>query len=696
MKRLRLVVGTHNHVPVGQPEPLCESAYQRSYRPFLSTLYNYPEIPATLHYGGNLLEWLEQAHPEFLMLLSEMVKRGQVELLGGGFYDPILSLIPNSDKLGQLEKMNTFLRVQFGIRPRGCWIAELAWEPTLASVIRTSGMDYTFLEDWQLRCAGVVQDAHRPYLTEDQGKLLTLFPIDTALSGDPHKPPEDIVGALRRLLDEGDQEMTALIWDGASIREPLRAEVSSDAEAGTSGAETGRSAEGPPEHWVDRFFRALRENAEWILPSLPGDLRPHRSPDRIYVPTCAPKRVAASALPFDLRSGFTTAAEETERGGPCPSGSFFRQFLTRYPESALLYAKMMFTHLLVGQVRGDKYQKKAAQNELWKGQCHAAYWYGAPRSLGIYANHLRKAAYRSLIEAERITREKEIFIPSIIAVDYDMDEVQEYLYQGSEINAYLHTQGGALFELDFLPSSWNYMDTMARRREDAPDADGIGDRYCRRCFLDHFLTRDCSIESLDDMSYREAGDFLSSAYELVELNRPLPEVLLRREGSVDTGGDGRAPLTMEKRYIFRPRSIDVYYRLTNPGVTALETRFAVELNLSLSSRSTEAGRLFLLEENRKTEIPAARGAAENVKSLLVRDVLNGVSVTLSCSGEFLLWVLPVETRVGTTDGEETVFQSHCLMPQWPLAIPAGGTWENHLSIAFEKSSAPSSQPAAEV
>ena len=103
-------------------------------------------------------------------------------------------------------------------------------------------------------------------------------------------------------------------------------------------------------------------------------------------------------------------------------GGQFREFLIRYPESWLMYAKMMNTHVLVSQVRGDKYKKKAAQNELWKGQSHHAYWHSGPG--GIYENALRKAVYQSLIEAEKITRATEIFAPSIISVDYDMDNSQ--------------------------------------------------------------------------------------------------------------------------------------------------------------------------------------------------------------------------------------------------------------------------------
>ena len=152
-----------------------------------------------------------------------------------------------------------------------------------------------------------------------------------------------------------------------------------------------------------------------------------------------------------------------------------------------MYAKMMHTHVLVNQLRGDRYRKRAAQNELWKGQSHHAYWFGG--SAGLHANAQRKAVYRSLIEAEKIIRATEIFAPSIIGVDFDADNGTEYLYQGSELNAYLHARGGALIELDFLPSAWNYLDTLVSRECDRHDAG----RLPRHAFIDHFLGDACSL-----------------------------------------------------------------------------------------------------------------------------------------------------------------------------------------------------------
>ena len=308
---------------------------------------------------------------------------------------------------------------------------------------------------------------------------------------------------------------------------------------------------------------------------------------------------------------------------------------------------------------------------------------------GIYENLLRKAVYHSLIEAEKITRATEIFAPSIISVDYDMDNSTEYLYQGSELNAYIHARGGALFELDFLPASWNYLDTMVQRDSEeggGPSTTGTfapAAPYQRKAFLDHFFALDCTIDDFQDGRQVEAGDFLSEPYDLVELNRTLPELLMRRTGTVTTGGAPRIA-GIEKRFVFRPRSIDVYYKVTNLADGELACRFGVEMNVSLAGRSADSGRLFLLDEDRKSEIDSDGLDIEGVQGLLVRDVRNEVSITLSSAKAFRCWGMPLETMVPGASESLPVFQSHCFIQQWDLQLQPGESWENHLSVGFEK------------
>ncbi len=681
MKKVNLIIGTHNHLPIGQPDFQTENAYQRSLKPLLSVLYAFPDLPVVLHYSGLLLEWLEENHPEFMMLLAEMVKRKQVEIIGGGYYDPILTMIPVNDRLGQLEKMTTYLRVRFETRPRGCWLAEKVWEPALASVLRASGMDFTFLEDSQFRLAGVEEeDLLRPVIAEDQGKTISVFPLSERLSAlSPGSDPREALDFLKASAEADGQRVAVLLEDGARFAE------TPGAKGGFAGGTAGGTAGG----WFEGFLRLVMENAGWLETVTPTRyLLEHPPALKLHVPGSASAQMTAWSLPPGRRLRYLEAIKKAGKDAdlrPFLSGGYFRQFLTRYPEGELMYAKMMYTHVLVNQIRGDKYKKKSAQNELWKGQSNHAYWFGA--SGGIYANAQRKAVYHSLIEAEKITRATEIFAPSIIGVDFDMDNNVEYLYQGSELNGYIHLRGGMLFELDFLPAAWNYLDTMARRDESCPankKEPQATDPNARRAFMDHFFAPECGIESFDAVSYAEAGDFISGLYEVVDLNRSLPEVLLRRSGVVSLSGTDRA-VEIEKRFIFRPRSIDVYYRVVNRDSRELSVRFGVELNLSLASRSPESGRIFLLEEDRKTDIAAERSEIDSVNGLLVRDVLNEVSITLSSAREFLCWSLPVETVTPHTgDGLEKTFQSYCFVPQWQLVLQPGESWENHLSVGFEK------------
>ena len=114
MNRIKLTFGTYNSQPVGSTNDQLETAYKNSYRPFLKILYAFPKVKAAIHYSGVLLEWFEDKHPEIILLINEMVKRRQIELVGGPFYNPILTIIPNKDRISQIEYLTTYIRKHFG------------------------------------------------------------------------------------------------------------------------------------------------------------------------------------------------------------------------------------------------------------------------------------------------------------------------------------------------------------------------------------------------------------------------------------------------------------------------------------------------------------------------------------------------------------------------------------------------------
>jgi alpha-amylase/alpha-mannosidase (GH57 family) len=116
MNRLRLALVFHDHQPIGNFDGVFEGAYQDSYAPLLELLKDYPDLPMVLHTSGSLLEWLVANHPEYIERVREFAERGQLEILGGPFYEPIMSCIPRRDRIGQISMYTEYLERHFGTR----------------------------------------------------------------------------------------------------------------------------------------------------------------------------------------------------------------------------------------------------------------------------------------------------------------------------------------------------------------------------------------------------------------------------------------------------------------------------------------------------------------------------------------------------------------------------------------------------
>ncbi|MFW6292389.1 MAG: alpha-amylase/4-alpha-glucanotransferase domain-containing protein [Spirochaetota bacterium] len=674
MKNVRLIFGSTNSQPVGATDEEIEHVYQRSYKPFLRALYNAPQVPVTLHYSGQLLQWLEKHHSEYTDVLSEMVSRKQTELLGGGFYDPVLSLIPRPDRLGQIESLTTYLRKRFGRRPRGTWITEHVWEPSLASTLKSSGMEYVFLDDYHFIAAGLNGDhLFQPCITEDQGKTVIVFPVCHDLQLVARQGlPEDVIAFMNARASDTAGQVFVLMDEGERY------------------AETTRADDGPTPRnlWLEHFVELLDENSEWIDVVLPAQyLKEQRPRTRGYFPSASYEEMMYWSLTPERQEAYESLKRRFSHGrNGYIFGGYFRQFLTRYAESNLMYAKMQYTHVLVNQIRGDKYRKQAAREELWKGQCHAAYWHG--NHGGIYSNRLRKSVYRSLIEAEKKTRERGIFIPSVVTVDFDMDGVDEYLYQGQDLNAYVHTEGGVLFELDYLPISWNYLDTLARRRESyhTSEVEARGyDSHPRKSFVDHFFDSGATVDDFHRAAAQERGTFVDEIYRRDDGKRDTHVVALSVTGSVQTD-DGNHRVRIAKRFGFKRSTIDVDYTIENASDHRLRTTFAPELNFAFLSQEVDSLRLFVSAGKAKPqEIGPEAQRVSAAGTVRLDDLVNGTTLRLALASETELWIAPVETVSHCQEGLETRYQSTSAVPRYPIDLDPGASFSTTISVGIERS-----------
>ena len=119
----------HSHQPVGNFPWVFQQVYEQSYLPMLEALERHPTVRLALHYTGSLLDWLEEAHPQFIQRVAALAQRNQVEIVSGGYYEPILPMIPDRDKIAQIHRLSERIERDFGVKPTGMWLAERVGQP---------------------------------------------------------------------------------------------------------------------------------------------------------------------------------------------------------------------------------------------------------------------------------------------------------------------------------------------------------------------------------------------------------------------------------------------------------------------------------------------------------------------------------------------------------------------------------------
>ncbi len=508
MAELRFVFAVHNHQPVGNFEAVVGRAFRDCYRPFLERLERHPRFRFSLHFSGPLWEHMESRERGLFELVRAMADRGQVELLGGGFYEPILGIIPEADRTGQVRMMSDFLEANFGRRPRGLWLTERVWEPHLAKSLAEAGIAYTLLDEEHFLYAGV-RNIHASYITEEEGFPLRVLPIDKKLRYMiPFHSLDDLDGYLKEIRAAG----------GAAI-------LGDDGEK--FGVWPGTKQWVYDEGWLEKFL-AFVEEREVRMMTGSEYLEAEPPAGRVYIPPASYEEMSEWVLePADARAYEDLRAVVPEAARRFLRGGFFRDFFLKYPESHLLHKRM----LMVSRAVHAAAAPAEALRDLYRGQGNDPYWHGVFG--GLYLPHLREAAYHHLIEAEKATPAQ----PGWTALDYDLDGREELFLRGETFNLLLKPSfGGGLVELDFVSWARNLSDVLARRPETyhfAREGEGGAGRsiheiakklpprakeltrydwHPRYSLLDHFLHPEATEEDFRRIDFGEQGDFVNQPY----------------------------------------------------------------------------------------------------------------------------------------------------------------------------------------
>lgn len=639
MQSFRVVLGMYNSLPYSAADTLYEQAYQGAWRPFLSGLYKFPSIKAVIHFPGNVFAWLEQNHPEYLYLLIEMVRKGQIELLGGGFYSPLSPLISTQDMTGQVEALSAFIRKTIGKRPSGAWLYEYAWTPSLPAILQNSKIQYTFLPAAQFIEIAPENLSCMPVASEDHRKTILIYPTFESHSDDHTFVPYE--NTLLKLQQDHPQVRSFVIMaDGNTISSTWE----------QSGLES-------PDVLFERSFAWFQKNCLEYDTLTASQLYKSSKPIRtIYFTQCYSKRLRDYCEHIIKKSNVSRLE--------CVQIS--KQSVVDNPLVHNLYQKLNFVTAMTNLFRGDKSRKKASLEDIWRAQSGELFWV-SPIG-GILRSEARLGAYASLIEAEKTIRQNR-FHHFLAFDDLDFDGVKEVFYQSSVYNCYLKSNSASVTELDSLRTGRNY-------------ACGWNSEHVSTgCFKDEISA---------------AGTFGSplfldnEAWNLIENSKESLNATFSREfhGKIDTIG---VLLSCRKSYQFENDYFSINYELINKGSNPFSIRFCT-ISEIIALPFLKDHKVQALSHRKAWQLPAEQTfLADAIDGVEIGDLLGSEKISIRSDNPFSLKGVPNFAEspkdgrfITEKEAQDTrIFEGFTLRIGWDFALPPEGTALFSISVHIE-------------
>jgi alpha-amylase/alpha-mannosidase (GH57 family) len=694
-RQVRLCLVLHNHQPVGNFDSVLQQAYEDSYRPFLDVFEEFENLRISLHTSGPLIEWLDKHHPDYVDRLAQLASMGRIEILGGAFYEPILTMIPPRDRVGQITSYTEWLHRRLGAKIDGMWVPERVWEQSLASEIADAGIRYTVLDDFHFKNAGLLEEQlFGYYTTENDGRVVSVFPGSERLRYTiPFADPHETIDYLRSLSQATPDAIAVFGDDGEKF-----------------GTWPDTKIHVYENGWLRRFFQALKDNSDWLITSTLGEAFQRVLPlGKIYIPECSYREMTEWSLPATRQIAFEDLKHRME-GNPnwhelqqFVRGGIWRNFKVRYPETDEMYCRMMGLSNRLDELTAQGFHDRrldAARTELYRGQCNCAYWHGAFG--GIYVPHLRNAIYGHLIAAEnlldQVTETSTQWVKAD-AADLNFDGHDEVRLENEQLVCLLAPhRGGQMYEFDVRAIRHNLLATLARREEayhqrvrqgqsqSGEDVTSIHDRvvfkqenldqrlfydaFGRKSLMDHFYPTSTSLAEIIRGEAPEWGDFITSPYEAVIRRKPdRIQVMLTKVGVVD---GVTVKLTKGITLEAGSNDLEIAYMLEGLPQDRI-LLFGVEMNFA-GLPAGEDDRYFYGEDGRRLGQLGQQLDLHDVDMLGLADEWLGIHLELKLGGPTQLWAFPIETVSQSEAGFELVHQSIVVQPHWLVQGDEHGRW----------------------
>lgn len=585
--------------------------YQNVFSPLIKFLYANPNICFNLSFSGNQISYFKKRKNEFISIIKELEERKQIELLGGGYYDPILPLIYNLDRVEQIDLLTAELRHTFGKRPRGITMFGDCWDSSLINSLQTCSIEYVLLDSTIIPSNKL---KFLPLSMTDLNKSIEIFPTYDELKPTPELSPDIFINNIITRCDKiekKDNYYQSIPDRIINIKFTYEDFIQLNKKK-----------------WFEKLANYLNsQNFENIKITTISNYR--KNANIIKCPAYIPAGISGSISKWidssNKNHNFTVY-----------------DFMEKYPQSRSLYNRIMFVNMLINQYKDDKTRKRSAREKLWQAQ----------NGTGLLCNNsgafqyskYRQQAYKILLEAEKILRETRDFEETISCFDYDGDGTNEYVCRMKNYFSYISMISGAIQELEIIKNTGNYCDNLSREIE----YDGYTDNYERGLFVDHIFTGDKLEKYIDNMEIDD-GVFSRIKYKELKYSHNHHEIQLYADAIIK---QTKQKINLKKKYIINSDGMNIQYIIKNLSEKPLNFVFATESNFAHtnfdSSKSTlynlevvNNSQIINLDSSKSTKKLNKKDTMNEVEAVRITDVQSGVSFGLEPNENCSFYYAPV-------------------------------------------------------
>ena len=527
-----------------ESQRILENDYQTVYKPLLKFLYNNPSLDFSLSFSGLQLSYFKNRKKEVITILKEMIERKQLEILGGGYYSPVLPLLFPVDRNGQIDMLSAEIRQTLGKRPRGVTLFADCWDSSLVNNLQTCGIEYTCLDS---SIFGPDKLKFLPVIMTDLGKSIEIYPSYENFTPIKTESPKDFLDRITKAVEKIEKK------DKYLQVQPERIVTINLSHSDVSELNSVK--------WFEKFGAYLNENNDSRIRFT--TLNKYKKNHSIKIPG-----YISSGMNHRIAEG-TELAIFGSKGKEIKALNAF-DFMQIYNPSHSLYNRMMYVSMLVNQCKIDKMRKKAAREKLWEAQ----------NGLGLLCTYksifnnskYRQQAFKNLMDCEKILRETDSFKETITTFDYDGDGLHEYVCRMENYFSYISLISGSILDLEPIKNSGNYADNLNRIYE----WDGYEDDYGRGLFVDFLLSND-QYDSYINGEVPADGVFSKIHYSVLKFSANRHELQLTASAIFNPT---KQEVLLKKKYIINSDGMNVQYIIKNNSNKTLKAKFAVESNFN--------------------------------------------------------------------------------------------------------------------